>query len=187
LTIDLTGGDIDSVETTKILISDIYRTEVKFYPSIVIKSGGGSYKPISFNQEGTLKYRIDYFENEDGTISKQHTPTHRVYAGAWETNLDVSIFSESHSELEEIVEITAMILQGPSWHELRSNGLVIKNITISSENAEPYANDYVYNQTISLPLYSEWRIEIPIENVIEKILFYFDSVRTPLPPNGQPQ
>ena len=28
---DLTGGDIDSEETTKILISDLYRYEVKFF------------------------------------------------------------------------------------------------------------------------------------------------------------
>ena len=40
LTPDLTGGDIDSEETTKILISDLYRYEVKFFPSIIIKSGG---------------------------------------------------------------------------------------------------------------------------------------------------
>jgi hypothetical protein len=184
LTPDLTGGDINSLETTKILISDIYRYEVKFYPAITVKSSGGSYKPISFNQNSTLKYRKDLFENQFGKLIEIKTPTHRVYAGAWEMNFDVSIYSETHSELEELVEIVSMALQYVSWNELRANGLFIKSMNIGAESATPYANDHVYNQTVSLSTYSEWRVEIPLENIIEKMVFYFDSVKTPIPPNA---
>jgi hypothetical protein len=28
---------------------------------------------------------------------------------------------------------------------------------------------------------SEWRVEIPLENVIEKIMFYFESTNTSIP------
>ena len=63
LTPDLTGLDIDSELTTKILISDVYRYEVKFFPAIVIKANGGTYKPVSFNQNMTLKHREDIVEN----------------------------------------------------------------------------------------------------------------------------
>lgn len=184
LTVDMTGLDIDSVETTKILISDAYRYEVKFFPAIIIKSNGGNYRPISFNQEGTLKYRTSEVENIYGIKEKIKIPTHRVYAGSWEMNFDVTIYSESHSELEELVEIVSMIFQYVSWNELRANGVFIKNISIGGENSEPYANDYVYSQTISLPVRTEWRAEIPLENLIEKIVFYFDSVRTPVSPNA---
>ncbi len=178
---DLTGIEVDSEETTQILISDIFRYEVKFYPAIVIKNNGGKYKPISFNQNATIKYRKDREESITGFITDTLVPSHRVYAGAWDMNFDVTIYSESQSELEELVDMVAMILQYVVWNELRANGLFINNLSISGENAEPYANDYVYNQTISLSTYSEWRVEIPIDNTIEKLLFYFDSVRTPIP------
>jgi len=55
LTPDMTGKDIDSEETTKILISDAYRYDVRYFPAIIIKSTGGSYKPLSFNQNMTYK------------------------------------------------------------------------------------------------------------------------------------
>jgi|TARA_R110001583_G_scaffold16234_17_gene66330 hypothetical protein len=181
LTPDLTGKTIDSVETTKILISDMYRYEVKFFPAIVVKSNGGSYKPISFNQNGTIKYRTDEVTNAYGAKSIVSTPTHKVYAGAWDLAFDVQIYSESHSELEELVDIVSMSLQYSLWNELRANGLFIKGMNISGENAEPYANDYVYNQTITIQSRSEWRVEIPIDNIVEKIVFRFDSVRHAIP------
>lgn len=181
LTIDLTGLDVDSEETTKILISDVFRYEVKFFPAITVKTGSGSYLPISLNQNSTIKYRKDLVESAFFGTRVVRTPTHRVYAGAWDMNFDISIYSESHSELEEITEIVKMILMYSSWQELRANGLFIKTLNISGENAEAYSNDYIYNHTLSISTHSEWRVEIPLENIIERIVFYFDTVRHPIP------
>ena len=181
LTPDLTGSDVDATTTTKISISDLYRYEVKFFPAIVIKSGGGSYKPLSFNQEGTYKYRKEYTEDSNGKRTIITTPTHKVYAGRWELSFDIQIYSESHTELQELVDITSIALQYNLWQDLRAAGLLITRTQISGESAEAYANDYVYNQNISISTLSEWRVEIPIENVIEKLVFYFDSVKTPDP------
>lgn len=171
LTPDLTDKTIDSPETTKILISDGYRYETKFYPAIIIKSNGGSYKPNSFNQDMTLKYRSDILENEFGSRKIISTPTHRVYTGKWSLNFDVAIFSESLSELNELVDITSLALQFSLWNQLRSAGLFISGMNIGGENAEPYANDYVYSTSITLNTLSEWRAEIPIDNLVEKIVF----------------
>lgn len=184
LTVDLTGKIRDDEDTTKILISDLYGHEVKFYPAITVKSGGGSYAPISFNQNETTKYRKDVVTTEFGAQTAVSTPTHRVYAGAWDQSFDVTIYSESHSELEEITEIVLATLQITSWNELRENGLFIKKTSFSGENAQPYANDYVYIKTITIQTWSEWRVEIPLTDVIEKVLFYFDSTRTPCPPKA---
>jgi len=178
---NLTGLSIDDPSTTKILISDVFRTEIKFYPAITVKSGGGSYNPISFNQNSTIKYRKDLLTNEFGKVTEIKTPTHRVYAGAWDMNFDISIYSDSHSELEEITEIVKMILQYVSYNELRANGLFIKTLNVSGENAEPYANAYVFNHTITINTRSEWRVEIPLENVIEKVIFYFDVIKHHIP------
>lgn len=181
LTPDMTGKSIDTTDSTKILISDIFRYDVKFYPAITIKHNGGSYKPLSFNQEGTYKYRTDYVENAHGARRKILTPTHKVYAGRWELNIDVGVFCESISELQELIDILSIALQHVLWNDLRASGLFIQGLTIGGESSEPYANDYIYSQSLSLRCLSEWRVEIPIENIIEKIIFYFDSVKTDVP------
>ena len=181
LTPDQTGVDTDSDETTKILISDSYRYEVKFFPALVVKSSGGSYKPISFNQNMTYKYRTDMIKTDYGAIRQVNTPTHRIYAGRWELGFDVGIYSESQSELEELTDIVSMALQYVLWNELRANGLFITQVRIGAESAEPYANDYVYNTTISLSTLSEWRVEIPIENIVEKIAFSIQPTLHPIP------
>lgn len=177
---DLTGLTIDHPSTTKILISDVYRFEIKFYPAITIKSGSGSHVKLGFNDNFSTKYRKDIVE-VDGVMKEILTPTHRVYSGVWEMNFDIGIYSESHSELEEITEIVSMVLQYASFNELRANGLVIKSVSIGGESAEAYANDYVFSHTVSIATRSEWRVEIPLENVVEKIVFYFDVARTPIP------
>lgn len=181
LTPDLTQKSIDDLDTTKILISDIFRYETKFYPAITIKFSGGSHEQLSINQEGTIKYRVDLEENKFKEVRKIKTPTHRVYAGIWDMNFEISIHSQSRSELEELVEIVSMILAYSSFNELRANGLLIKNVSIGSESSEQYANDYVYSCGISLNTRSEWRVEIPLENIIERIVFYFDVNRHPIP------
>ena len=181
LTPDQTGLDIDSDATTKILVSDSYRYEVKFFPAIVIKSSGGSYKPLSFNQNMTYKYRTDLVETPYGTKKTVTTPSHRVYTGRWELGFELGIYSESQSELEELTDIVSMAMQYVLWQELRANGLFITQVRIGAESAEPYANDYVYNTTISLSTLSEWRVEIPIENVVEKIAFSMQPTWHPIP------
>jgi len=175
LTINLTGKELDSTETTKILISDIYRHDVKFYPAIVIKHSGGSYKPISFNQDGVFKYRKDFIEDAYGGRRPISIPTHKVYQGKWDLGFDIQVYSESYTELQEIIDILAMALQYVLWNDLRASGLFISSLNIGGENAEQYANDYVYAQSISIKTLSEWRVEIPIENIIEKIVFSIDS------------
>ena len=179
---DLTGKAIDSVDTTKILISDVYRYEVKFFPAILVKSNGGTYKPISFNQNGTIQYRTDVVEDNYGGRKQISTPTHRVYAGAWDLNMDVSVYCESHVELQSLVDITSLVLQYSLWNELRANGLFIKTLSIGGENAEQYANDYIYSQSLSLNCRAEWRVEIPIDSLVEKIVFNVESVKTPSAP-----
>lgn len=179
LIVDLSGTDLDTELSTEILISDTYRYDARFFPAIIIKNSGGSYKPISFNQNQTTKYKIDILEDDFGNKKTVNVPTHVVLDGAWEVNFDVSIYSESMVELEELAEIVTMMLQYRAWRDLRANGLFIKSLSFSGENAEPYANDFIYSHSITLNCRSEWRVEIPIENLVERVNFYFESTKTP--------
>ena len=89
-------------------------------------------------------------------------------------NFEIQIYSESHSELEELVDINHNDITIQCMAKLRENGLFIKSLNIGGENAEPYANDYVYSQAITISTLSEWRVEIPIESLVEKIVFRFE-------------
>lgn len=176
---DITGEDPDIGESTKILISDIYNHEIKFFPSIVVKCNGGSYRPISFNQDGTLQYRTHRATDNFGVERLITVPSHKVYTGAWEINFDLSIMTESQRELEELTDIVSLLLQYSCWNELRAGGLFIKTLSIGGESAEEYANDFIYSQSISLSTRSEWRVEIPISNLVEKVVFKLESDKTP--------
>ena len=179
LVVNMEGKDLDSTESTKILISDVYRYEVKFFPAIIVKCSGGSYRPISFNQNGTIKYRTDEVVDNMGFKRYVKVPSHRVYSGAWEINFEIAIYTESQKETEELADMVSLMMQYSMWHELRSSGLFIKNLSIGGESAEQYANDYIYSQNVTLGTRSEWRVEIPIDNLIEKMVFRFESTKTP--------
>ena len=179
LTPDNSGQSYDTDFSTKILISDAYRYEVKFFPAIVVKITSGNYKPISFNQNGTIKYRTDIVEDLYGGRIRKSVPTHKVYAGAWEVGAEVMILTDSHTELIELVDMTAMMLQYSEWQELRANGLLIKTLSVGGENAEQYINDYIYSQSITLSCRSEWRVEIPLQNLVEKVVMNIESTMTP--------
>ena len=179
LTPDATGEDYETDFSTKILISDAYRYDIRFFPAIIVKANGGSYKPLSFNQNGTTKTRIDIIEDAFGGKREVLTPTHRIYAGAWDINLEISLFSESHAELVELTDITALALQYVLFQELRAQGLLIKTLSVGAENSEQFINDFIYSQSITLNCRTEWRVEIPIENLIEKVVFNIESTRSP--------
>jgi hypothetical protein len=181
---DMTGQDIDDFDTTKIMISDVFRFDAKFYPLITVKTTGGSHTDISFNQEATIKYRTDLIENTIFERKIVRTPTHRVYAGLWDMGFEITIYSKSLSELEELIEIVSMMFVYSSRNELRANGLAIKSTDIGSISADDESAGKLFSSAISIRTQSEWRVEIPIENLIEKILFYFDVKRTPAPPNA---
>ena len=113
-------------------------------------------------------------------IPLRMNPMHRflaqsVYRCACDESLYINtIFSWSTSNgcltvHRELVDIVSMAIQYVLWNDLRANGLFVNQVRIGGEQAEPYANDFVYNTSISLSTLSEWRVEIPIENIVEKL------------------
>jgi hypothetical protein len=177
---DLTGLDPGSELTTNVLIGEMYRYDLKFFPNILVSSKGGQYKPLSANQNQTTKYRRDVFVDQYGNENVISTPTHKVYAGMWDHSLEIQINSESHIETEEISEIVALMLQYKLFHELRAAGVVIKTLSVSAESSEKYINDNIFTQSISISCISEWRVEVPINNIVEKIVMNIASEKTPI-------
>jgi hypothetical protein len=175
LTPDLTDlpPDIQEERTTRIFIGDIFRYDKRYWPAIVVRYASGRYKPVSFNQNQTVRYRMDLVLDGYGGQSYVRVPTHRVVAGAWDQSFEIVIASESIPDREELTDIVSSFLIGKARQELYEAGLFVRSISMSGEREEDWGNDKVYMQSITVETYSEWRREIPIDSLVETINFCF--------------
>ncbi len=176
LTPDLTDlpPDIQEERTTRIYIGDLFRYDKRYWPSIVVRHSSGRYKPVSFNQNvTTTKYRVDLVLDGYGGRSFINVPTHHVVAGAWEQSFEILIASEGIPDREELTDIVSSFLIGKARQELYEAGLFVKSVSMGGEREEDWGNDKVFLQSINVDTYSEWRREIPIDNLIETINFCF--------------
>jgi hypothetical protein len=109
LTPDLTDlpPDIEEARTTHIFIGDIFRYDKRYLPSITVRQTGGRYYAVSFNQEGTTRYRVDLVLDGYGNRSLIKVPTHKVFAGGWDQTFDVLIAAESTLDREELSDIVS--------------------------------------------------------------------------------
>jgi hypothetical protein len=176
LTPDLTDlpPNMEEQRTTRIFIGDTFRYDVRYFPSVTIRQTGGRYYAVSFNQEGTYKYRVDLVVDGYGNRSFIKVPTHKVFAGGWDQTFDILIAAESTMDREELSDIISSHLIGVERMSLQNSGIFIKNISLSGEREEDFANDKIYMQSISIETFSEWRREIPIESIVERINFCFE-------------
>jgi len=166
--------DIQEERTTRIYIGDIFRYDKRFWPAITVRYSSGRYKPISFNQNQTIKYRLDLVLDGYGGKSYIRVPTHKIIAGSWEQNFEVNIASESITDREELTDIVSSFLIGKARQELYEAGLFIRSVNMSSEREEDWGNEKVYLQSVNVECYSEWRREIPIDRLVETINFCFN-------------
>lgn len=167
--------DIQEERTSRIYIGDIFRMDKRYWPAIVVRYSSGSYKPISFNQNQTKKYRLDLVLDGYGNNSVIRVPTHKIIAGAWDQSFEILIATESIPDREELTDLVSSFFIAITRQETYEGGLFIKKVNLSGEREEDWANGKVYLQSITLETYSEWRIEIPIDanSLIDSINFCF--------------
>jgi hypothetical protein len=176
LTPDLTDlpPDIQETRTTRIYIGDIFRYDKRFFPSIVVKYGSGRTYHISFNQNQTYKYRVDLILDGYGGQDYIRIPSHKVFAGAWEQSFEIIITTESIQDREELTDIVSSFFIAKVRQEIYEGGLFIKGVSIGSENESEFGNKKIFSQSVTIDTFSEWRIEIPIDSLIERINFCFN-------------
>jgi len=169
LNLDPEAG-LDDEETTRIFIGSTYRYDIKFNPSIIVKSTGSKYVPISFNQNllGTIN-RKEIITDGYGNSSTTYTPVYKTLVGAWDQTFEIKIIAENEMDREEIADIVQVTLMGTRRLDLQRAGLFIRSMTTSGEVEEKYSNDYIYMISINLDARSEWKVHIPVSNVMERI------------------
>jgi hypothetical protein len=176
LTPDLTDlpPDIGETRTTRIFIGDIFRYDKRYLPSITVRQTSGRYYAVSFNQEGTTRYRVDLVMDGYGNRSLVKVPTHKVFAGGWDQTFEVLVAAESTNDREELSDIVSSHLIGVARQPLQDAGLFVKTVSYGGEREETWANDHVYMQPVSVETFSEWRREIPLDSLVEAINFCFE-------------
>lgn len=164
------AAGLDDEETTRIFIGSTYRYDIKFNPSIIVKNTGSRYVPISFNQNllGVIN-RKEVITDGYGNSSTILTPAYHTLVGAWDQTFEVKVVAENEMDREEIADIIQATLMGTRRLELQNSGLFIRNMSTGGEAEEKYANDYLYMVSITLDTRSEWKVHIPINDVIERI------------------
>ncbi len=172
------GADIPSPEnsssilSTRLYIGENYHKDGIFYPAILVKSGGSRYVPISINREkGSVKYEDVIYEDGYGNYTTIKRPKSFVTAGIWEGSVIIDIFSRSLRARDDLAELIGMFFSEISVDYLYDIGIIIKPPQISAPSESDDRSDKLFKLTMTLDVRTEWRREIPVENLIDAIFF----------------
>jgi hypothetical protein len=161
---------LDDNETTRIFIGSTYRYDIKFNPSIIIKNTGSKYTPISFNQNLlNVIYRVEVIMDGYGNQTSINTPAFHTLVGAWDQTYEVKIISENEVDREELFDIVQIALMSTRRLDLQKAGVFIRGMSSSGEAEQKYSNDYLYTAALNLDIRTEFKINIPISNLVERI------------------
>ena len=170
----LTAGIFDH-DTTRIWIGQENKQNPRFLPSVIVKHTGANYKPISFNQnKENLHYEKRLFQDGYGHLYNVSQPVYFAFAGAWDTNFDMEIETDSPVDRSIIAECISLLFQNIKNDDLHFNGLFVKNTRVSGENSEDFQNGKIFKQTVSIECRGEYRRIVPVANTIDIINLCID-------------
>lgn len=173
--LDDTAG-IDDDLTTRLFIGSTYRYDITYLPAITVRPTNIAYKPISFNQnQGTVSYGRQRVVDGYGNETFVRVPLSFVSAGGWDQTFEVKISTYSPEDTFALTDVVLQSLQGTYRNVLQDNGLFIKRISGGGEVAENInQNDPIFHSVLNVETYSNWRREIPIANMVDRVLFCMD-------------
>ena len=175
------GADLDK---TGIVITDVYTYEAKFLPIITVRVGSSNTHHISFSQDaGTT----DFLYDENGRPALEDwgrpIPIYYAYNEAWDSSVTLNVFTEdtmAREELMTFISVVAINLLRDKW---RYEGMFVKSVAVGGESETKFANDYIYNQAVTLDVFSEWTRRVPVPTAILEGINY--RIRT-VAPAGYP-
>jgi hypothetical protein len=162
--------------TTRLFIGGAYRQDISFLPAITVRPASTSYAPISFNQnEQTIAYSSQKVIDGYGNQSIINAPSAVIFAGAWEQSFEVKVVGRSQEDVLSIGDLVLVGLQNTYRGVLRQSGLFIKNVSSSGQSEEQIGEaDPAFSTSITVNTYSEWRREIPITTLVDRIHLCFE-------------
>ncbi len=172
--------------TTRLFIGEQFKNRTKYYPSIIVKFNSAKEVTLSPSKEyGVVQYEpIIYTDSATGIKTQVHIPKAHVFAGAWEGSLSVEISAKGSDARDELTQLTAMALSTIYFEEMIDAGVLIKPLSIGSPSEVQERNDYIFKQSITCDFRSEWRREVPIYNLIERIVVSVSFENFDSPPDS---
>ncbi len=161
--------------TTRLFIGETFRFDGAFFPCILVKHNSSRYVPLSINREGgRVDWDVRAFEDGYGNTTFFKYPKSLIFAGAWEGSISIDVIARSPRARDEIVELVAMYFTDISFNDLKNAGVVCKPISVGSPSEQDDRNDKLFRQSMTMDIRTEWRREIPVQNVLEVINFAVD-------------
>lgn len=165
-------SDSNAYLSTRLFIGENFRFNNIYYPAILVKSGGGRYVPISINREsGSIKREQILYEDGYGNQTTVQRPVAFVTAGAWEGSIIIDVMTRSLEARDDLVALIAMCFTEIHFDTMYDVGIIIKPISYSGTSETDDRNDKLFRQSLTLDIRTEWKREIPIENIIDTIFF----------------
>jgi len=175
----LEAGLYDNI-TTRVCIEEAFRFEATFYPAIIVKAGGMSSTPISFNREmGSIQYQDTLFVDGYGNEKLIKTPKSYIFAGSWEGTVNIDILARDPRTRDDLVDIISLQFVDIYFQELQKEGLIITGVSTSGSSDMEDRGQKLHKDTISLKTRTQWRREIPISNTIDVINFMIEFGQIP--------
>jgi hypothetical protein len=172
----LTAGLYDNA-TTRIFIGENYRYDGIHYPAILVKSNGARYVPISANREaGAPLYETTVYEDGYGNHKTIYTPRAFLFAGIWEGSVTIDIITRSLRSRDDLAELVGICFADIMFETMRNAGIVVKPPNIGAPSESEDRNDKLFRQSITIDIRTEWRREIPVSSIIDRILFVTELV-----------
>lgn len=174
---DLTNKSLnsgyDNDDSTRIFIGERYRHDTIYYPAILIRMGSVSYVPISINRnKETVKYSATKVIDEFGNEKVYTTPTHFVFAGAWEGTVSLDIHTRDIESRDELTSICSLMMQDIRYEELLRAGIAVRKVSSSGPSEDKDRDqETLYKDSVNLEIRTEYRREIPVQNTLDAINF----------------
>jgi hypothetical protein len=162
-------------QTTRLYIGESYRHDTRYYPALIVKSGGSRSVPISINRDkNVVKWQSTRFVDGYGNESIINTPSCFVRSGAWEGTIIVDVESRSPRSRDELVELVTVPFIDLRMEDAMVAGVTVMKTDIQAPSEIDDRNDKIYKQSISFTIRSEWHREIPVNSVIDVIMICVD-------------
>lgn len=102
-------------------------------------------------------------------VQEYRSPSALEYGGRWEVSMDLDIWARDIDSQREIIDYTAIYLEGILRSHLSSEGIEINSVQVGGESESIYddtADDYSYNGSISMSIDVDWSIHVPLAHFI---------------------
>jgi len=172
------GAGFDDDSTTRLFIGEKWRHDVVYYPALLITGGSFSSKPIAMNRnKETLRYSATKVVDGYGNARIFTRPSHWVTAGAWNGSINIEVQARDILARDELVSTCKMLFEDIRHDQFIQAGMIIQKVSGGSPSeTEDRQQEKLYKQTMTLDVYTEWRREIPVSNIVDAVNICVDFV-----------